>query len=335
MKHKLNMMIFGLALVSAISSFTWAKERQKLAQTGFQFLSVMSDARAAGMGGAVNSVEMGSSSLFSNPACMATMPNRIDITFSQNQWIADINHTMASVAINPSPKSPQYGVIGFSFQSVDYGNFVGTIVAPGTEKGFELTDIFSPTAFAAGVGYAKSLSDRFSVGGQIRWVYQNLRESRVILRGDTVKVKNEMQPFSFDFGTLFKTGIKSLQFGMSIRHFSKELKYAYEGFQLPLLFTMGVSMNVMDLLPEFSSNHRLIVSIDATHDRSYPEQLLIGLDYTFMRLLSLRAGYITNDDEEGLSFGLGISTLGLQLDYAYTPYGVFDKVQRMTARFSF
>lgn len=332
MKHKLNILVFGLAFVC---SFTWAKERQKLAQTGFQFLSVIGDARAAGMAGAVNSVEMGSGSLFSNPACMATMSNQMDITLSHNQWIADINHTMASIAINPSPKSQRYGVIGFSFQSVDYGNFIGTIVAPSTEKGFEITEIFSPTAFAVGCGYAKSLSDRFSVGGQIRYVYQNLRESRVILRGDTVNVKNDMQPFSFDFGTLFKTGIKSLQFGMSIRHFSKELKYAYEGFQLPLLFTMGVSMNVVDLVPQFSANHRLIVSIDATHDRSYPEQLLIGLDYTFMRLLSLRTGYITNDDEEGLSFGLGISTFGLQLDYAYTPYGVFDKVQRMTARFSF
>jgi len=30
-----------------------------------------------------------------------------------------------------------------------------------------------------------------------------------------------------------------------------------------------------------------------------------------------------------------ISKFGFAFDYAYTPFGVFQKVQRMTARFSF
>ncbi|MBN1997135.1 DUF3308 domain-containing protein, partial [candidate division KSB1 bacterium] len=78
----------------------------------------------------------------------------------------------------------------------------------------------------------------------------------------------------------------------------------------------------------------LYMSIDATHFRSHPEQLIIGLDYTIMKFLSLRGGYVTNNDEDAFSFGLGVSYFGVTIDYAYTPFGVFDHVQRFTARFS-
>jgi hypothetical protein len=151
-----------------------------------------------------------------------------------------------------------------------------------------------------------------------------------------VRVKNNLSPVSIDFGTLFKTGYKSLAFGMSVRHFSKEVNYKYgqEGFQLPMVFTIGVSMDLFDFVPCEGPKQSLVMSVDATHYRSHPEQLIIGLDYTILKLLSLRAGYVTSNDEDGPSFGFGVSQYGFMLDYAYTPFGVFDKVSRMTARFT-
>ena len=213
--------------------------------------------------------------------------------------------------------------------------------------GYEDTGIFSVNAIAIGVGYAKELTDRFSIGGQIRWVRQSLGESVVPLnsRPDTIKtgyyiadtgrVTNKLSPFVFDFGTQFKTGIKSLVFGMSVRNFSQEVKYAAEGFQAPLVFTIGISMNVLDIIDVNPLDHVLTMSIDASHFRDHPEQLRIGVEYRVMNILSLRGGYITNNDESGISYGVGVSQFGVAVDYAYTPFGVFNKVQRMTARFSF
>jgi len=43
---------------------------------------------------------------------------------------------------------------------------------------------------------------------------------------------------------------------------------------------------------------------------------------------------VTDNDESGLSFGAGVTRYGFAFDYAYTPFGVFDKVHRVTARFS-
>jgi hypothetical protein len=312
-------------------------ENKKLAQTGFQFLSVVSDARAAAMAEAMTSLETGSSALFFNPAGMANMTGFMDIAASDNQWIAEIRHNAFSAAI--SPANGEYGVIGFSLQTVDYGDFYGTRVDKASDLGYTDTEIFNLTAMSAGVGYAKRLTDRFSVGGQVRWVKQDLGESLIPVittELDTLEdtVTNDLTPMAFDFGTQFKTGFRSLVFGMSVRNFSKEIKYVEEGFQLPLVFNLGISMNVFDFLEENPIDQSLIVTIDASHYRSHPEQIKVGLDYQLMHLLSIRGGYISNNDESGLSFGVGVNKYGLGLDYAYTPFGVFDKVQRMSVRFS-
>jgi len=222
------------------------------------------------------------------------------------------------------------------------------------DKGYDDVGIFKLNALAVGVGYAKSLTDRFSVGGQIRWARQDLGDSFIpnqfksvpvldsaghpianLYADSAVSTTNKLTPLVFDFGTQFKTGIKSLVFGMSVRNFSGDIKYAQEGFQLPLVFTLGVSMNLMDLIGDVSLDQSLLMSIDASHYRDHPEQLKIGLEYTIMNILSLRGGYISNNDESGMSYGVGVAKFGFAFDYSYTPFGIFSKVQRMTARFSF
>ena len=322
-----------------------AQENQKLAQSGFQFLSIVSDARAAAMAEAVTSLQFGSSSLFFNPAGMAEMTGIVDASASINQWIADIKHNSLSLAINPFEGT--YGVIGFSVQYVDYGDFYGTRVNLSSPQGYDDTGIFNLNALAIGVGYAKQLTDRFSVGGQVRWVRQSLGESMIANNtftdtsgnrfADTSFVDNELTPFVFDFGTQFKTGLKSLVFGMSVRNFSAEYKYAEEGIQAPIVFTLGISMNVFDLVGEMPYDQSLYLSVDASHHRDHPEQIKVGMEYKILKILSLRGGYTSTsniDEHNGLSFGVGLSQFGFAFDYSYTPYGIFDKVQRFTARFS-
>jgi hypothetical protein len=333
-----------LCLFLAVFSVSGA-EYDKLAQSGCQFLSVVSDARAAAMGEAMTSLQTGSSALFFNPAGMANLQKTIDINASNNRWIADIVHNTFGLAF--SPFQGNYGVFGISFQSVDYGEFYGTRVAA-NDDGYVDTGIFKINSWAAGFGYAKRLTDRFSVGGQVRLVKQELGDS-VIPNFVTVvdslgnsipdtlerRVSNKLKPLAFDFGTQFHTGIKSLVFGMSVRNFSKEIKYVEEGFQLPLVFNLGISMDMMDLIDEDNkAEQSLYVSIDASHYRSHPEQVKVGIDYRIRNTLSLRGGYISNNYESKFSFGVGISYSGATFDYCYTPFGLFGSVQRMTVRFS-
>ncbi|MBN1302397.1 MAG: PorV/PorQ family protein [Melioribacteraceae bacterium] len=335
---KIKVKVFAISLVIGLmqTNISLSQTNQKLAQSGFQFLSVVSDARGAAMAEAMTSLQVGSSALFFNPAGMSGLENFIDVSASINQWIADINHYTLSAAINPFEGN--FGVFGISIQSVDYGEFYGTRVNPATDLGYDDTGIFKLSAVAVGLGYAKQITDRFSIGGQVRWVKQDLGESLVadVTEVDTsaVSQKNELTPFVFDFGTQFRTGIESLVFGMSIRNFSNEVKYAEEGFQAPLVFTLGISMNVIDLIGELPLDQSLFISIDASHHRDHPEQIKIGIDYELLNMISLRGGYVSGSSETGFTFGLGVSRYGFAFDYSYTPFGVWDKVQRMTARFS-
>lgn len=313
-------------------------QQDKLAQTGFNFLSVSSDARAGAMGDAMNSISEYSGALSHNPATMADMPNLLNINASVNSFIADIKYLSMNAII--SPYSGNYGVLGISFQSVDYGDVLGTMVWSNSD-GYIDTGILDPKALAIGIGYAIKISDFFSVGGQVKYAYQSLGESTVPAGNGTTTKRNVANTVAFDFGTNFKTGIKSLAFGMSVRNFSKEVTFEQEQFELPLLFTVGISANVLDFFEIPSSQQSFIVSCDATHPRSHPEQLKIGAEYQFMKLIALRGGYITGEDEDGITFGLGVTSSGLGIssanfavDYAYTPYGVFDYVQRITISFS-
>ncbi len=306
----------------------------KLAQSGGQFLSVDSDAKAGGMAGALTTIEMNSASVFYNPAGMSRLSGTVDVTASQNQWFADIAYNSFSVAIKPA--DGEWGVFAASFVSVDYGEIQGT-QRWDNDQGYIDTEILTPSAYAAGFGYAKALSDKFSVGGHLKYIGLNYGKSIYPDEAgfaDTVKAHISYAN-AFDFGTIYRTGWKSLAFGMSVRNFSNEVTFESEGFQLPLTFALGISMDLMDLKREQMGDQHLMLSVDALHYRSHAEQVRIGLEYKPIAMLSLRAGYRSANDENDISFGLGIQQFGLVFDYAYEPFGRLGDVQRMTVRFSF
>jgi len=339
-----NIIIFFGIITLMFSGFhsSIAQEHQKIAQTGCQFLSVITDARAAAMGGAVTTLDMGSASLFFNPAGIADMRKLTDISASYNDWITDIQHNAFSLAINPL--HGRFGVLGFTVQTVDYGgNFYGTIEDRTGASDYINTGELSPSAMAFGIGYAKALSDRFSVGAQVRWINQDFGTFTVpvtvVVSEDssshsTEQISYNKRPVAYDFGTIFKTGYKSLAFGMSVRNFSKEMKYIEEGFQLPLVFTLGIHIDLMDFVEMAGPRQSAIFSINASHFRSHAEQFIAAIDYTLMNAISLRMGYVNGNDEDGINYGVGFSLIGLSIDYAYTPFGVFDSVQRFSVRLS-
>lgn len=320
--------IIALMLIGLLTSATYSQ--QKLGQTGFNFLDIGSDARASAMAGAVNSLSGYSDALFHNPASMASLSTFLNANFSINKWIADINHISASVVLAPS--NGDYGVFGLSVQSVDYGEIHGTVFTKANDNSYYDTGLLKPTALAVGFGYAKMLNDKFSVGAQIKYAYQKLGEN--VSYDDGSKKANETDAIAFDFGTIYRTGIESIAFGMSVRNYSNEIKFENESFQLPLIFILGISADLFDFIDIGGPSQSLLLSVDATHHRSHPEQIRIGLEYSFLEILSLRGGYVSANSEDDFSFGLGLSYLGVFVDYAYTPFGVFNNVQRFTARVS-
>lgn len=322
-------LLLTVVFVMAVIAMPAHATIKKVAQTGMQFLKVDVSPRAAAMAGAYTLVGYDASALFSNPAGIAKNPNKFDVFFSQTQWIADISYNAFGLAYNLK----NLGTFGLSGVFSDYGDIVGTRVAD-TEKGYDRTGNLDIGAYAIGLGYARSLTDKFTVGAQIKWTAQNLGEN--LFPGNKT-VKNKVSGLAFDFGTIFYPGFKSFRFGMSIRNFSEEFKYQEESFELPLTFRVAFAMDVLDFLGDHENP--LLVSVDALHPRDYTERINLGAEYVVADMIALRAGYRFNYDEEGLSAGLGFSkrfgNYGLRVDYSYSDLGVFSSVNRFALGFSF
>ena len=93
-------------------------------------------------------------------------------------------------------------------------------------------------------------------------------------------------------------------------------------------------MDVIDFIPSISDYNKLIISIDAVHPRSYTEFLNIGSEYIFMKTFMLRAGYVTKQDDYGLTLGLGVNKFGFAFDYSYTSHKNFNNIQRFSFSFA-
>ena len=93
--------IISIILLALIVCSFGLAEDQKLAQTGMQFLSVATDGRGAAMGQALTAIEGYSMAFFYNPASAAKMTKTMDLTASQNNWIAGIKHNAFAVAFSP------------------------------------------------------------------------------------------------------------------------------------------------------------------------------------------------------------------------------------------
>ncbi len=316
---------------------------EKRAQTSFKFLSVSTAPRVAAIADAVTAVEgLSSQSLFYNPAAMARMGSRIHAAMSQTRWIGDIDYNAASLSFRPA--GGIYGVIGVSIMAVNYGEVIGTIRADNERGYLDYSEIGlsnpSPSALTFGVGYARGLTDRFAVGGHVKYAQQDMDEG-VLSAADASysTTGNGVGTVAFDFGVLYNTGFRSLNFAMSARNFSRELTYVEENFELPLTFRIGLSMNMADLADLNTDMHSLLLAVDAERPRDFDEQLKIGGEYTFMRILSLRAGYAFPSDIQGMNVGVGVhhevQGFGIGADYGYSSLEVFDDVHRLSIEVSF
>ncbi len=336
MTHRLTLSL----VLACLLALPVGAQQDKRAQTGMKFLSTSIDARAASLGNAVTAVDGMYASLFYNPAGMASQQNFVTAGAAQVQFIADIDYNIAGVSF--APQGGRFGVIGLSLMHVDYGTFEETIRA-NNDDGFVDLGTFSPSAYAIGVGYARALTDRFSIGGHVKYASLDLGAPVDERGADGSLVRADAQEgvMAYDFGMLYKTGFRSLNFAVTARNFSPEVTFVEESFQLPLELRIGFAMNLMDLTNFNRDVHSLLFVVDTSKPRDFAEQINVGGEYGFMNTLFLRAGYTQPADEQGVSLGVGVQQqvrgVGFGADYAYTDFGVFNqfgRVHRLALRFS-
>ncbi|MDZ7261690.1 MAG: PorV/PorQ family protein [candidate division KSB1 bacterium] len=306
---------------------------KKVGQSTMNFLQVSVLPGASAMGEAYTAYGTGCEGIFFNPAGLPEMDSRFAALVATTQWVVDINYLAGALAWNLG----NMGTLGLSFVTVDYGEIIWTGLAesPDDVKGYkEFGTVSNVGAYAFGVSYGRRITNMFSIGGNVRYVGQQLGESYL----ETGKKKNSESQVAFDMGVKFYPGIKSFRFAMSIRNFGPSIKYEEITAHLPLTFAVGVAMDMMDLIvPGHSQENRLLVSAEFVHPNNYTERVNVGVEYKLMKMLALRGGYQSNTDLAGFSGGIGITppSVGgakLEFGYSYSVLEIFDGVNRFSLK---
>ncbi len=322
--RKYILFIFILILVFSVNSYAV----DKVAQTGCKFLDVGAGARACGMGEAFTVIGQDATALFYNPSGIGEIDEHFDLSAGVTQWIADIQYVSLAFVYNFGV----WGNFGFSLISPDYGTIIGTKVDESTEAGFSSLGPLDVSAFCAGVAYAREFTDKFTVGGQVKYVSQNLAEN--IVEEGEAPVANEISTLSYDFGLLFYPGFESFAFGMSIRNFSPRVTYERIGFEMPLTFALGVGLDLMDFLGEYP-DVSLNIGAEMLHPRDWQEEFHVGGEFGINNVIFIRAGYKFRYAQEGLNAGIGINYGGARIDYSYSEFELFDMINRVSVGFAF
>lgn len=315
----------------------------KTGTTAAQFLKIGADARGTAMGNAFTAMSGDIGAMYWNPAGLASI-QKLESVFVNANWIAGINFNYTAVAINLN----QIGVIGFSMTNLSVPEeIVRTVAQPnGTGEFFDANDL------AMNLAYAKKLTDKFSMGGNIKIVRQQIWHANAT-------------SFAADLGALFITPFNNIRLGASLSNYGADMKltgrdqqfsvdpdpinegnvefvnamYETDAFPLPLIFRVGLAGEIIQ-----NDHYRLSFAIDALHPNDNAEWVNVGLEYAMAEMFFIRGGMSTlfrEDSEEGLTFGGGVnyrigqSATQVKLNYAYAAFGRLKNVQRLSIGLTF
>lgn len=306
---------------------------KKLGQNTMSFLEVAVSAKAVAMGNAYTAVSNDAVSMFYNPAGLADIESGFNAFASYTGWIADINYSAGAIA----KSFGNLGTFAVSALMVDYGEIQGARLLPQTHPiGYEITGNVDVGAYAFGLGYARKISQQFSVGGLVQLASQKLGDSEL----EHGTVENKANTFILNFGVKYFPIIDSdFRFAMAIRNFSSNIKYEEVSAQLPMAFMVGAAWDVMEIFSKNQRDHSFLMSAEFIHPNDYTERVNVGGEYNLKGLIALRAGYEFNYDLASWSAGFGLNPKygnnTLEINYSYSNIDVFDGVNRFSLVVSF
>ncbi|RKX72017.1 hypothetical protein DRP43_01785, partial [candidate division TA06 bacterium] len=158
--------VLSLIIVLIIPTILLGDIFAKVGTAGLQFLKLGVDARGIGMGEAYTPYVKGASASYWNPAGLA-FTNGMELFLNHTKYVADINFEYATLAFPTS-----LGVFALN-GSVLYMDWMKVY----EEDSFDWTgEYFTCSDMMAGISYATSLTDKFSVGLTGKYLRENLDE---------------------------------------------------------------------------------------------------------------------------------------------------------------
>jgi len=262
-------------------------------------------ARAAAIGGAYTAIADDAGAVYWNPAGLAFV-KKPAITLTYDNWIVDsfFDNAMGAVPVGA-------GALGAEVFYMNFGSF------PNVDgSGNSLSGSISPYTLAGIIAYGMDFGGSFSAGASAKVITQS--------QGSVSKTG-----FAGDLGLMLKSGMVSA--GLAARNFG-----IASGSPLPSDINLGLAVNPLN-----SESGNLILAGEASYIFNDAFYASGGAEYTFAKIVSLRAGYKYRAGPSnlqglsGISAGVGVKFGGIGFDYAFVPYGELGASNRADLRIEF
>jgi hypothetical protein len=222
--------------------------------------------------------------MFWNPGGMSRVDN-LSLFVDYSPWLPGIDFSYFGVLIPVEG----FGAVGVNVTALTSDRFDITTV----EQPMGTGETFTANSFAVGIGYARNLTDRFSIGGNFKFVSETILNSSAT-------------GFMFDVGTLYDTPFPGIRLGVNISNIGTNMSIS------------GEDLNVrVDIAPQQEGNNQSVVGRLNTDEFDAPIIMRVGLSWDAFRTpaghLTLAAdGLNPNDDAQSVNFG--------------AEYGLFDEL---------
>jgi hypothetical protein len=301
-----------------------------------EFLTIPVGARATGMGNAYSASVNDATAIFWNPAGLTALQNGT-FTVEHAQWLVDIDFNFGAVVLPTN-----LGTFGLAVTSMQAPEMEVTTVDQQEGTG----ETFDAASYAFTLSYGRALTDRFSLGGSVKYITERIWHSSA-------------SSIALDVGTLFVTPFQGIRLGASISNFGSKMQMTgddllavvdvdpnnhgnnesnraelgTDAFNLPLTMRIGLAGEVFQ-----SANSRLTLAVDALSPSNSEQYVNVGAEVGLLGdLILLRSGYselFLQDSIHSFSVGGGLryrfASLNLAVDYAYEAQQYFDGVNRFT-----
>ncbi len=327
-------MAFRLLLLLIVCGMAAPVHAQtKVGTTAAPFLEVGVGARSVAMGEASAALAQDVSAIYWNPSGIARMQGG-EVAFEYTQWFADTQLQYVGAAVPAGG-----GVVGVHAYVFDSGEMEETTLLEEFGNGRR----FDVQSLSVGISYARLLTERFSVGGTLKYVGESVAE----MRASTVAI---------DMGIQYQLPFRGMRLGFAIQNFGSEMQLdgsdtsvrvdldpnttgdpdatignlRTREWDLPLVFRIGLSYDVVQ-----SANHSLTLVTDANYPNNNDQSVAFGAEYGFSGLFFVRAGMadvFTSEAraENHLRLGAGIQLADrVRADYAWADRGDLGTVNRI------
>lgn len=293
-----------------------------MAQDGtrvYEFLNITTSPRQAALGGNAQSMwDSDPNMSYWNPA-LANEQSHGQLGMNYISYLADVSFGTVS-AVYQYDDDEYFSIHG---QYLDYGDF----------RGYDENDIstgnFSAKDAAISLGYARTLSDFFSVGASVKYI------------NSRIETYNS-HAIAADFGLVFHDIDYNTNVSLAVRNVGFQLEtYAGKKEKMPIQINLGMSHRLEHVPIELSLSLRDLQKFDnslpenengqkTTFGRKFIDHISMGGELFPGQAFNVRLGYNFKRGNElkldgvrtfaGLTYGFGLRINAFKFDFAHANF---------------